>query len=170
MSTTEQKTTKPEPLTENNGRRNDETFQQDHLEETHHPKQLSEKISSSTSIFEERLQDAFQQETSWVADPNQSKPPSEVDPKHSDTIQIEWALAQANALLGLGIDLGLNNQEAPPQMSPREIAIKLQLAVQHPDRELKAAAISVINAMNIPLDKVLSQDGIDAICSHLSSL
>jgi hypothetical protein len=170
MSSTDQKTTKAEPLIENNPSRIDESFQQDHLDDVQQPMQIGEKTPPSISLFEDRLQDAFQQETSWVSDPIQNKPSLEEEQNQSDTIQLEWALAQANVLLGLGIDLGLNNQDSPPQMSPREIAIKLQLAVQHPDRELKAAAISVINAMNIPLDEVLSNNGIDAICSHLSSL
>jgi hypothetical protein len=170
MSSTDQKTTKQQPTTENSNPNIDESFQQDHLDSFQSTDTVGTKSTKPAALFSKRLADAFDQESTWLKDPNQGNPSTKNDENNTEILQIEWALALANSLMGLGIDLGLNNEKSPPQMSPREIAIKLKMAVQHPDRELRNAAISVIQAMNIPLQDVLSSDGVDTICSHLSSL
>lgn len=169
MSTTDQQNTKRQETKKVSTSRNDESFQQDHLD-AKQEQEYSSELQSPPSLFKEGLADALQREEHWKQvqfkeDPNRTK-----EELNRDQQQLEWAISLANSLLGLGIDLGLNDQSAPPQMSPREIAVKLQQALQHPDKDLRSAASSVIQAMNIPISEALSTEGIDRICNHLSSM
>ena len=149
----------------------DESFNQDHLDSTvESDVNTDRKINVRKTRLGDRLAKAFSLEEQLNTVDNNPDAPQKEEQENTILKQIEWAIALASNLLKLGIDLGFNNEDSPPQMAPREIAIKLQAALQHPDKDLRSAASAVVQAMDIPITVACSQDGIELMCNHLSSL
>jgi hypothetical protein len=171
MSIQDQKSVTTPVQQESSPVRKDESFSQDMLDAEWNQEKSSAK-SSAPSFFSQGIADALNREDQWHNVQEEESPETSLknQEKNQPLLQLDWAIALANSIMGLGIDLGLNEQQTPPQMSPREIATHLQQAAQHPDDDLRKAAISVIQAMNIPITEALSPEGIERICSHLSSL
>ena len=168
MGTTDQQNTASEATQKKSITRKDESFRQDHLDSITEQDLSVSPIQSVPSLFSDGLAEAFQQEEHWEQG-QQREPPQEQEHSKQYRQQLEWAIALANSLLQLGMNLGFNTESAP-QMSPREMASNLIRALQHPDTSLQSAASSVIQAMDISNSQALSSEGIDTICNHLSSM
>ena len=169
MSATDQQHTQKQDSPTPTLHRDDESFQQDHLEEAVTAESRDLQSQAKNALFSS-LQQAFEQEEQWSISQSQEKPDESQDPQIELRQQIEWAIELASSLLHLGMDLGLTEQQSPPQMSPQQMAERLLQALQHPDSDLRGAAASVLSAMNIPPAEALASDGLQRIVNHLASL
>ena len=134
------------------------------------PEEATTTSSPSQRPLFSSLQKAFEQEEQWSVSQAQEKPDESSAPQADRRQPVEWAISLASALLQLGIDLGLNDQQSPPQMSPQQLAVRLVQALQHPDSDLREAAASVLTAMNISPADAIASDGITRIANHLAGL